>query len=180
MLHENTLLNKPMLNTERMSGYGPYVVDNKEINYLYGLDDLCKRCLKSGSRVLELGSNDGVSTELFSFYAKEVVAVDINLTEKFIARMGDKTNVLFYHTSFANFLTQNKEQFDLVYIDGDHSYEAVKRDISDFMSRVKPGVGFLAGHDYNSETPGVRKAVLEFFPEERVELFADSSWLVAF
>ena len=48
--------------------------------------------------------------------------------------------------------------FDLVYIDADHSYDAVKKDI-DYWSRKVKLEGILAGHDYNMVS--VKKAVDE-------------------
>ena len=36
--------------------------------------------------------------------------------------------------------------FDMVFIDADHSYAATRRDIADWLPKVKPG-GYLAGHD---------------------------------
>lgn len=45
---------------------------------------------------------------------------------------------------------------DFVFIDGDHSYRGVKRDIRAWKPKVKPG-GWLMGHDANR--PGVLKAV---------------------
>jgi hypothetical protein len=52
---------------------------------------------------------------------------------------------------------------DFVFVDGDHGYEAVKRDLHGWFPKVKPG-GVLAGHDYiNNDFPGVRKAADEFF-----------------
>jgi hypothetical protein len=56
------------------------------------------------------------------------------------------------------------ESLDAVFIDADHSYEAVKMDIENWMPKVRKG-GILAGHDYNSAWPGVIKAVNEIFPE---------------
>jgi len=50
--------------------------------------------------------------------------------------------------------------FDMVFIDGDHCYEAVKKDILVWKSKVKPE-GILCGHDYCSGKPGVVKAVNE-------------------
>lgn len=55
------------------------------------------------------------------------------------------------------------EQFDLVFIDADHSYESVKADILAWRPLVRPG-GILAGHDYSSTWPGVIKAVNELVP----------------
>jgi predicted O-methyltransferase YrrM len=51
---------------------------------------------------------------------------------------------------------------DLVFIDADHSYEAVKADIAAWRRFVKPG-GILAGHDHDGGWPGVEKAVDEAF-----------------
>jgi len=48
--------------------------------------------------------------------------------------------------------------FDFVFIDADHSYEAVKRDIEDWMPKVRKG-GYLCGHD--TQLPGVQEAVKE-------------------
>ena len=47
-----------------------------------------------------------------------------------------------------------------VFLDGDHSYEAVKADIESWMPKIKPG-GILAGHDYGAEHPGVKQAADE-------------------
>lgn len=50
---------------------------------------------------------------------------------------------------------------DVVYIDMDHTYEAVCEDIDLWLPKVKFG-GYLAGHDYDSRHwPGVVKAVNE-------------------
>jgi len=56
------------------------------------------------------------------------------------------------------------ESLDAVFIDADHSYEAVKLDIQNWMPKVRKG-GILAGHDYNSAWMGVVRAVDEIFPE---------------
>ena len=56
------------------------------------------------------------------------------------------------------------ESLDAVFIDADHSYEAVKLDIQNWLPKVRKG-GILAGHDYNSAWPGVIRAVNEILPE---------------
>lgn len=54
------------------------------------------------------------------------------------------------------------EYFDMIYIDGDHSYDGVKKDLALAVLKVKNG-GLIAGHDYNiAEFPGVVRAVGEF------------------
>jgi hypothetical protein len=69
--------------------------------------------------------------------------------------------------------------FDLVYIDADHRYEAVKADIEAWLPKIKPG-GILAGHDYSNDHPGVRKAVNGFLLSARLPAvtFPDTSWAV--
>ena len=61
------------------------------------------------------------------------------------------------------------ESLDAVFIDADHSYEAVKLDIQNWMPKVRKG-GILAGHDYSSAWSGVIRAVDEIFPDsEKIE-----------
>ena len=60
------------------------------------------------------------------------------------------------------------EFFDLVFIDADHRYEAVKKDIELWYPKVKIN-GLLTGHDYGArKTFGVKQAVDEAFgkPDE--------------
>ena len=61
--------------------------------------------------------------------------------------------------------------FDLVYIDGNHSYAAVVEDIKAWRPKVKPG-GILAGHDYvaPNEVYGVKWAVDQFAAAAGLEL----------
>ena len=55
----------------------------------------------------------------------------------------------------------NRPKFDLIFIDGDHSYEGCLSDLKDYMPMLEEG-GYLVMHDYNSPLhPGVAKAVAE-------------------
>jgi hypothetical protein len=61
--------------------------------------------------------------------------------------------------------------FDWVYIDGNHLYEYVKRDLEVFAPKVKPG-GLLTGDDYGVRgwwEDGVTRAVDEFVAESICE-----------
>jgi hypothetical protein len=61
------------------------------------------------------------------------------------------------------------DYFDMIYIDADHSYEGVKKDLQLSFSKIKNG-GFIMGHDYGQNMEktknvynfGVKKAVDEF------------------
>ncbi len=69
------------------------------------------------------------------------------------------------HKLSSDAVKEIQEKVDFVYIDGDHSYEAVKEDIKNYWKIVKKG-GVLGGHDvHNAVRPhnrGVMKAVFEF------------------
>jgi predicted O-methyltransferase YrrM len=67
----------------------------------------------------------------------------------------------------------DNDSLDLVYIDGDHSYSAVKQDIIAWMPKVKVG-GVISGHDFSWET--VRKALAEVFARNPNGVFEDDSW----
>ena len=56
---------------------------------------------------------------------------------------------------------------DMVFIDADHTYEAVKRDIQLWSPLIAPG-GLISGHDYGEEWPGVKRAVDELLPKVKV------------
>lgn len=57
------------------------------------------------------------------------------------------------------------EPLDYVYIDGDHSYEQVSKDLRNYYKLVKPG-GVLAGDDYADEN--VARAVRDFCDEQHI------------
>lgn len=52
------------------------------------------------------------------------------------------------------------KSIDFVFIDADHTYEGVKRDLAAWYPKMKVG-GIFAGHDYGW-TPHIRQAVSEF------------------
>jgi hypothetical protein len=61
---------------------------------------------------------------------------------------------------------QDVEDYSLqfVFIDADHTYDAVSKDIRAWLPKVKQdGKSLIAGHDYRGHFRGVTKAVDEFF-----------------
>lgn len=69
------------------------------------------------------------------------------------------------------------ESLDFVFIDGDHTYEGVKKDINAWFPKVKKG-GYICGHDYKKikKYDGLRKAVDEYFGHENTEKKENSTW----
>ena len=64
------------------------------------------------------------------------------------------------------------ESLDFVFIDGDHSYEAVKQDINDWTPKVRKA-GIVSGHDYYNgkyNKMGVIQAVDEFVAQNGYNL----------
>lgn len=56
---------------------------------------------------------------------------------------------------------------DFVFIDANHTFEAVRDDLQAWFPKVKYG-GILAGHDYYND-PGVKQAVDNFFDVGRLQ-----------
>lgn len=165
--------------------------ENNGVNQLYGLYDLIKENFYEDSVLLEVGSFAGVSTELFAQICKKVYAVDpwdlnkeyaelhptsVIESEKRFDLMASKYDNIVkmkrfsqnVHWSFGN------STLDVVYIDGEHLYEPVKRDINLWLPKVKDG-GILCGHDFGE--PGVKQALDEIFPYYNFKTYSDSSWV---
>lgn len=72
-------------------------------------------------------------------------------------------NVIIHKGKSKDVLSTFKDEyFDLIYIDGDHSYNAVKEDLELAYKKVK-NEKYICGHDYTKKLfPGVVKAVDEF------------------
>jgi len=57
---------------------------------------------------------------------------------------------------------------DFIYIDGNHEYEYVKKDIEMYWHKIKDG-GIMAGHDI--QLKGVSDAVLEFARKNNLDIY---------
>ena len=86
-------------------------------------------------------------------------------------------DIIKLHESYSYEIADNfiDGTIDFVYIDGEHSYEAVKRDIELYLPKIKDG-GIIAGHDYHESWPGVIKAVEEVLGKPN-HVHRDSTWV---
>lgn len=62
----------------------------------------------------------------------------------------------------SQFCLDSLPPIDFLYLDADHEYEFVKRQIVDWSKFMSPE-GVIAGHDYNNLFPGVMRAASEMF-----------------
>ena len=64
--------------------------------------------------------------------------------------------------------------FDFVYIDDDHSQEAVRKSLEAWWPKIRIG-GVFCGHDFYlwDEGSDVKKIVTQFFNEHNIELFTE-------
>jgi len=98
------------------------------------------------------------------------------LYKKFTMNIIDLDNVVVVRkpSREAALLLQNMK-FDMIFIDGDHIYEAVKEDIRWWKPLVLPG-GILCGHDFQ-DAIGVEQAVTELLPEAQLVEETSLWWL---
>lgn len=121
-------------------------------------------------RLLEVGVNNAITSEylLKKFENMEFDGVDpfINAEEIF----SEASQRIQPHAPRARLWRLTSESaaqrfppstFDLIFIDGDHSYQAVKQDLQLWRDKLRPG-GLLAGHDlFNLAFEGVLEALVE-------------------
>ena len=90
-----------------------------------------------------------------------------NTVNKILSSYGDKVEIINRTSIEAAELIPN--DLDFVYLDGDHSYGTVKRELELYYPKVK-SKGLLAGHDFNGDDNGVERAVIEFFNEKGLQV----------
>lgn len=75
-------------------------------------------------------------------------------------RLSKHNRLTLVKSTSLDFAESTSEVFDFVFLDGDHSYEAVINECNIFYSKIRAG-GALMGHDYNI-FESVNKAVEQF------------------
>lgn len=145
--------------------------------------------------IYEIGSYLGRSTRALGDNALGIVfAIDGWNTVNYMGRGGHeafRTNEEVFNNFYCNMKDlmdkgkvqvpfKNWEDFhpdkcaDFIFVDGEHRYESVRRDIDKALGLIQSG-GILAGHDYANPWQGVIKAVDETFATVNI---VDSIWWV--
>lgn len=155
-------------------------VPQKDINALHAIASLLYQ--KHGPlRIAEIGSFTGATTLALANYSWLMYAID---TWRGSTDPSDEVNAVFreqgggavraafvkntihlshivlcdWHEAFWSDWAANA--LDLVFIDGDHRYDAVAKDIAGCRKHIAPG-GIICGHDFSAEFPGVIQAATE-------------------
>lgn len=144
---------------------------------------------KTMNTIIEIGSWKGKSTHALCSGCTqgEVIAVDHFLGsdeeqhrgaskddaiyKAFLENMKSFDNVTVHRASSEEASKEYADKsFDMVFIDGGHTYNDVKKDINLWKNKAKI---LLCGHDFCNEWPGVRKAVIEELGDVKT---CDSIW----
>lgn len=177
----------------------------QDVPGMFNFQNLYKRIVKEApqqAHFVEVGTFLGKSA---AFMAVEIQnsGKDIlfDVVDTFEGSPGDEEHAKFvdnrtndYYSKFLNYMTPvlgfvrpypvrsvemakryEDQSLDFVYIDAAHDYESVMDDITAWAPKIKTG-GYIGGHDYRTNCPGVWKAVGEYFGHKNVEQIR-TSWL---
>jgi hypothetical protein len=98
-----------------------------------------------------------------------------NIYDIFLSNMGDRKFNAIKKSSVDASLKFDNNSCDVVFIDMTHTYDQVKQDIKTWLPKVKNG-GYIAGHDYQKDWPGVVNAVNDIFGKNNL-LLIDTCWI---
>ena len=166
---------------------------------LRGIRDLCEWTGLQDAKLAEVGSYLGCSARLFyqsarfssitcidpwtgGYDASDAVSVQLakdgaSAFAEFLSRTAHIHCLRVLRLSSIEAAREFADgSLDMVYIDAEHTYRALKADIAAWRPKLRAG-GILAGHDYwsNREFPGINDCVDEVLggPHAR---FVDGSW----
>lgn len=136
---------------------------------------------------LEIGSNIGESTLIISSFPhiNKLYCIDPFYEEEqyiqFKQRIKHKlSKIEIIRKKSEEIYSSFTDKIDVIYIDGNHSYESVKNDL-EFSYNIVRRNGFICGHDYSKAFDGVVHAVNEFIIKHNLKIshnFLDSSFAI--
>lgn len=146
-----------------------------------------KRLLYGGPKVLvgiDCWKEDGIISHNDSQYTQEKLDEYFEYAKHFMHKFPSVRIYRQYsHDAVENF---PDEYFDLIYIDGDHSYNGCKQDIEDWWPKVKKG-GLFLGDDYSHQHARVTgmkfeviRAVDEFVKKNNLTMYVvpQNNWAI--
>jgi Methyltransferase domain len=165
-----------------------------------GLKMLCdylRKRMGDGPLVMwEIGTYAGEGAEIFSPFFTEVHCVDTwnfplsgeaeqyswEEVERSWDMRAEACKNLVKHKGWSTDVAKTiaEDSIDFIYIDADHEYTSVRKDIAAWFPKVK-NLGWIGGHDFSYFHEGVPRAVHDSFtfaPGSYPLIFADTSWLL--
>jgi hypothetical protein len=146
-------------------GHLEEILNNTKIELAYAIDSylLSNTTTDSFKKLNGIPFNQSDYESLFQF-AK-------NRLQKF------ENRIKFIRENSTNSLSIIDHKLDMVFIDAEHSYDAVYQDTRNWIHKIKKG-GILSGHDYDHPNfLGVKKAVDEFIKEFNLELNVERGYV---
>jgi hypothetical protein len=181
-----------LINRPRMLGYDM----QEHMQHRTGLVQMIREFYKPHFVMAEIGSYSGGSTEMFALFCAKVFAIDcwadndnpgqdgVN-TEDALNRLVaaekvfDEKMAAYPHVikvrklSTVAFKDFADDSLDALYIDGNHEYKNVCKDIAYWYPKVKMG-GIISGHDYYENI----KLAVDNCLGVPAHQYPDASWLV--
>jgi len=130
--------------------------------------------------IVEIGSYFGSSACMMAQTGKQIICIDcfkagfdgfgddkVYMEDEFKKNISPYSNIKLYNNLSNTAKKWVRKPIDLLFIDGDHSYEGVKADIQNYLFKVKEG-GKIVFHDYASSHHGVKKAADELMGDCKV------------
>ena len=118
--------------------------------------------------VVDCWKDDSVISRNTSHYSQKDLDLQYEILKK---EMADKPSVKIcrgYSFEVVNQFPDN--YFDLVYMDADHTYPGISRDLADWYPKVKSG-RFLCGHDYRNKPQMVGPVQIQFEVQKALNEF---------
>ena len=115
---------------------------------------------------------------------KDYLVGDLKETKSIAKRRLDYSMAkkIWIYKDSVDAIREIKDKLDFVYVDGDHSYEQVGKDIYFYWDLIR-NRGVIGGHDFcyhaNLKGHGVIQAVIEFCAYQHLKLYVESpDWWV--
>ena len=116
----------------------------------------------TNGQYVEVGTFHGASAYAASFNAHHVDTIDIYDWQPRIGlSLLPRDNIWRFRGTADDFIKKFQAPIDVLFIDGSHEYDYIKRDIAALCPLVKKG-GIVMFHDYHPQSAGVKPAVDEW------------------
>ena len=149
--------------------------------YFEKLTEIIKEYIKPDVqyKALEIGLDVGISAKAFLQFENikltDVDCGDVEYGKKFISSIAKPNRWAFIPKKSDDFFIQYPDEFDIIFVDGDHSYAQSKKDLLNAWEHLLPG-GLLIAHDVlhkanfmANKNYGTTRAMCEFLAEKKVD-----------